>query len=205
MTLLVPIESFPNVIPHELLVSERGFIQTKQQTTRRTRLRGYRQPLERISTINNCGKRSYLTLKKSIIIPVPKISRPQLPQDIKSDLRPIALTGYQRRLLEQNINCAIDPRQYVRTRHSTQAPIYLLHAIHVAVDTGNCCARIFFADVSKGLDRIGPHSRNTFLECRLDRISGAVRAFLTNRTQVVRVGSSQCPWRAHPWWCPIGN
>ena len=40
------------------------------------------------------------------------------------------------------MNCDIDPRQYTREGHSTtQALIYLLHAIHDAVDTGNCSAR----------------------------------------------------------------
>ena len=73
-------------------------------------------------------------LKQSIITPVPKVCPPQ---DIKSDLRPIALTSclakvleghelpgksirrvYQQKTLRQ-MSGTIDPRQYARHGHST--------------------------------------------------------------------------------------
>ena len=103
-----------------------------------------------------------------------------------------------RRLLKQ-VNCDIDPRQYAREGHSTtQVLIYLLHAIHEAVDTGNCCARIFFADFRKGFDKIDDH--NILLQelCFLNVDQSLyvwIRAFLTSRTQAVRIGSSLSPLR----------
>lgn len=49
----------------------------------------------------------------------------------------------------------INPRQFARAGHSTtDALIYLLQAVYEAVDTGNCGARLFFADYSKGFDMI---------------------------------------------------
>ena len=78
-------------------------------------------------------------LKKSIIFPLPKISPPQ---DIKTDLRPIALTcclakvleGFTLKRLLKQVNAQIDPRQYPRHGHSTTHDlIYLLHAIYEAV------------------------------------------------------------------------
>ena len=49
----------------------------------------------------------------------------------------------------------IDPRQCAREGHSiVDALIYLLQSIHEATDTGECSARIFFADLSKGFDLI---------------------------------------------------
>ena len=79
----------------------------------------------------------------------------------------------------------------------TQALIYLLHAIHKAVDTGKCCAHIFFADFSKRYDII---DHNILLQelCFLNvdqTLYVWIRAFLTNRTQAVRVGSSLSPGR----------
>ena len=60
----------------------------------------------------------------SIITPVSKISPPQ---DIKSDLRPTALTsclakvlkGFTHRRLLKQVKCDIDPRQYAPKGHST--------------------------------------------------------------------------------------
>ena len=49
----------------------------------------------------------------------------------------------------------LDPRQYARQGHfTTDALIYILQAIHEATDGGNCGARMFFADYSKGFDLI---------------------------------------------------
>ena len=70
-------------------------------------------------------------LKSSIINPLPKVSAPQ---EIKSDLRQIALTcniakvmgGSVRNRLITQIAENIDPRQYAREGHSTaDALIYL--------------------------------------------------------------------------------
>ena len=84
-------------------------------------------------------------------------------------MRPISLTSClakvleafsHRRLLEQ-LSSDMEPRQYARHDHSTtHALIYLKQAIHEAVDLGNCSARIFYADFTKGFDII---DHNIFL------------------------------------------
>ena len=49
----------------------------------------------------------------------------------------------------------MDDRQYARRGHSTtDALIYLLQAVHEALDAGDSGARIFFADFPKGFDLI---------------------------------------------------
>ena len=63
-------------------------------------------------------------LKQSIITPVPKVCPPQ---NIKSDLRPIALMsclakvleGFTNKRLLRQMSGTIDPRQYARHGHST--------------------------------------------------------------------------------------
>ena len=87
----------------------------------------------------------------------------------------------------------IDPHQYARHGHSTvHALIYLMQAIHEAIDSENCFVRIFFADFTKAFDIID-HSilLDEFRSFNIDR----VRSFLTNRTQAVRVGSSLSSWK----------
>ena len=133
------------------------------------------------------------TLKQSIIMPVPKVCPPQ---DIKSDLRPIALTSCLAKVLEgftnkrflRQVSNTIDPRQYARLGHSTvHALIYLMQAIHEAIDSGNCSVRIFFADFTKGFDVID-HSV-LLAELKSFDIDQTlffwVRSFLTNRVQAV--------------------
>ena len=49
----------------------------------------------------------------------------------------------------------IDPCQYAHHGHSTvHALIYLMQAIHEAIDSGNYSVRIFFADFTEGFDII---------------------------------------------------
>ena len=77
---------------------------------------------------------------------------------------PISLTctlakvmeGFVRSRLVALILGKLDPRQYAREGHSTtNALIYILHAIHEATDSRNCGARMFFADYSnKGFNLI---------------------------------------------------
>ena len=71
-----------------------------------------------------------------------------------------------------------------------------LGRFHQGVDTVNCCARIFFVDFSKGSDII---NHNILLQelssLNVDQpLCVWIRAFLTNRTQAVRVGISLSPW-----------
>ena len=153
------------------------------------------------------------TLKQSIITPVPKVCPPQ---DIKSDLRPIGLTsclakvleGFTNKRLLRQMSDTIDPRQYARHGHSTvHALIYLMQAIHEAIDSGNYSVRIFFADFTKGFDIID-HS------VLLDELKSFdidqtlffwVRSFLTNRVQAVRVGSSLSSWKQVNGGVPQGT
>ena len=82
-------------------------------------------------------------LKQSFITSVPKVCPPQ---DVKSDLRPIALTsclakvleGFTSKRLLRPMSGTIDPRHGHSTVH---ALIYLMQAIHEAGDSGNYSVR----------------------------------------------------------------
>ena len=126
---LLPVKSSPNVIPNELFVSERVVLSdlSKLATNKAIGPDGICNRLLKefapefvpiIKDIYNQSLREGFlpdSLKRSIIIPVPKISPPQ---DIKSDLRPITLTsclakvleGFTHRRLLKQVNCDIDPR-----------------------------------------------------------------------------------------------
>ena len=102
----------------------------------------------------------------------------------------------------------LDPQQYAREGHSTtDALIYLLQAIHEAIDSGNCGARIFFADFSKGFDLI---DHNILLE-ELYHLNAHpvlinwIKAFLTNRKQAVRIGNSLSDWKSPNGGIPQGT
>ena len=143
-----------------------------------------------IMDIYNCSLREgYVPdlLKRSIIYPLPKVSPPQ---EIQTDLRPISLTctlakvmeGFARNRLVAQISENFDPRQYTREGHSTtDALIYILQAIHEATDSGNCGARMFFADYSKGFDLIDHSILLRELVCfDIDTVLiNWIRAFLT--------------------------
>ena len=100
------------------------------------------------------------------------------------------------------------PRQYARHGHSTvHALIYLMQAIHEAIDSGNYSVWIFFADFTTGFDVID-HS------VLLDELKSFdidqtlffwVRSFLTNREQAVRVGSSLSSWKQVNGGVPQGT
>ena len=169
-----------------------------------------------IMDIYNCSLREgYVSdlLKRSIINPLPKVSPPQ---EIQSDLRPISLTctlakvmeGFARSRLVVQILENLDPRQYARERHSTtDALIYLLQAIHEATDSGNCGARMFFANYSKGFDLID-HSillrELAFFDIDTVLINW-IRAFLTGRSQAVRIGNSLSDWKSPREGIPQGT
>ena len=57
---------------------------------------------------------------------------------------------YTHRGLLEQLSSDMDPRQYARHGHSTtHLPIYLKQAIHEAVDSRNCSARILYADLRR--------------------------------------------------------
>jgi len=100
------------------------------------------------------------------------------------------------RLVTQ-VSYQIDPRQFARAGHSTtDALVYLLHAVYEAVDTRNCGARLLFADYSKGFDMI---DHNVLIEELREMhvhpvLVDWIIAFLFNRTQAVRVESAISEW-----------
>ena len=92
----------------------------------------------------------------------------------------------------------MDPRQYARHGHSTtHALIYLMQVIHEAEDSGNCSVRIFYADFTKGFDIIDHNILlNELNSLKIDQtMCFWIRAFLTNRTQAERIGSSLSSWK----------
>ena len=153
------------------------------------------------------------SLKQSIVTLVPKISPPQ---EIENDLRPISLTnsiakileGFTNRRLLLQIGDKIDSKQFARRGHSTtHALVYLLQAIHEAIDRGNNCVRIFFSDFSKGFDLIDH-------QILMDELSllgvdpvlfSWIRSFLTNRTQAVRIGNVLSDWKHTHGGIPQGT
>ena len=94
----------------------------------------------------------------------------------------------------------LGPHQYAReARHSTtDALIYILQAIYEAADSGNCGARMSFANYSKGFDLID-HSillrKLAFFDIDTVLINW-IRAFLTGRSQSVRIGNSLSDWQS---------
>ena len=92
----------------------------------------------------------------------------------------------------------MDDRQYARRGHSTtDALIYLLQAVHEALDAGDSGARIFFADFSKGFDLIDHKILISELE-KLDipfTLLSWISAFLTDRTQAVRIDGVLSEWK----------
>ena len=72
----------------------------------------------------------------------------------------------------EQLSSDMDPRQYARHGLSTtHLLIYLKEAIHETVDSGNCSARIFYADFKKGFDIIDHNILlNELDSLKIDRI-----------------------------------
>ena len=108
----------------------------------------------------------------------------------------------------EQLRSDMDPRQYARHGHSTtHALIYLIQAIHETVDSGNYSVWIFYADVKKGFDIIDHNILlNELNSLRIDQtLCFWIRAFLTNRTKAVRIGSSLSSWRHEHGGVPPGT
>ena len=93
-------------------------------------------------------------LKSSIISPIPKVIPPQ---SIESDLRPISLTCnlakimegfFCKRLLSQLTRKIVAASLLVRATLLRTRYYFLLQPVYDALDSGNACARFFFADFS---------------------------------------------------------
>ena len=137
-------------------------------------------------------------LKRSFVVPIPKVTPPQSIQD---DLRPISLTaqvskvmeGFTLKSLMSDVGHQLDPKQFALPKKSTtQALVYLLHVILASLDRGHCSVRIFFADFKKGFDLV---DHNVIIDELIKlQVNPAVirwmRSFLTSREQCVKIGSS---------------
>jgi hypothetical protein len=142
-------------------------------------------------------------LKRSIVVPIPKVSPPQT---IEDDLRPTSLTaqvskvmeGYMLQSLMSEVCHKLDPKQFALPgKSTTQALVYLLHVIHAALDQGHCSVRIFFADFKKGFDLF---DHNVIIDELLKlQVSPVIirwiKSFLTSREQCVKIGSSTSSWK----------
>ena len=137
-------------------------------------------------------------LKQAIVAPVPKC-RP--PRSVENNLRPVSLTSPLAKVLEgfsaESLLVAVwdklDIKQFAPPgRSTTQAFVYLLHTILETIDRGEMYARIFFSDFSKGFDVV---DHNVLID-ELDsmyvdpHLVRWIAAFLTGRTQKVRVGAA---------------
>ena len=99
-------------------------------------------------------------LKRSLVVPIPKLSPPGF---IKDDLGQITLTSQIGKVMEgftldsllNEVSSKLDSKQFTLAgRSTTQVLVYLLHLIHAGLDVGHCYARLFFAEFKKGLDLV---------------------------------------------------
>ena len=152
-------------------------------------------------------------LKRSIVVPVPKVSPPT---SIEDDLRPISLTFQIAKVMEdcaldilfpQVIN-KLDTKQFALPKKSTtHALVYLLHSILKALERGSCTARLFFADFKKGFDLVDHNEIVKELVCLglQPAVIRWIKAFLPNREQCVRVGISKSSWKKTNGGLPQGT
>ena len=152
-------------------------------------------------------------LKRSIVVPVPKVSPPT---SIEDDLRPIPLTSQIAKVMEdctldilfpQVIN-KLDTKQFALSKKSTtHALVYLLHSILKALERGSCTARLFFSDFKKGFDMVDHNEIVKELVCLgvQPAIIRWIKAFLSNREQCVRVGISKTSWKKTNVGLPQGT
>ena len=135
------------------------------------------------------------------MVPVPKL-RP--PKSVENASRPISLTspiakvleGFSAESLITGVFNKLDNKQFALPgRSTTQALIFLVHTILEALDTCGRYIRIFFSDFNKGFDLVDHNALLSKLN-NLDVDPHLVRwiaAFLTNRSQRVRIGNSLSP------------
>jgi hypothetical protein len=138
-------------------------------------------------------------LKRSIVVPVPPKVSP--PKSIEDDLRPISLTSQIAKVMEDctldnffpEVVNKLDTKQFALPKKSTtHALVYLLHSILVALERGSCTARLFFADFKKGFDLVDHNViiKELTLYGTHPSIIRWIKAFLCDREQCVRVGTS---------------
>ena len=140
-------------------------------------------------------------LKQAIVVPVPKL-RP--PKSVENDLRPISLNspiakvleGFSTESLITSVFNKLDNKQFaLQGRSTTQALNFFMHTILETLDTCGRYIRIFFSDFSKGFDLVDHNVLLSELN-NLDvdpHLVKWIAAFLTNRSQRVRIRNSLSP------------
>ena len=125
-------------------------------------------------------------------------------KSVENDLRPISLTspiakvleGFSAESLITSVFNKLDNKQFALPgRSTTQALIFFMHPILEALDSCGRYIRIFFSDFSKGFDLVDhivllSELNNLDVDPHLIRW---IAAFLTNRSQRVRIGNSLSP------------
>ena len=101
------------------------------------------------------------------------------------------LEGFTLRSLFKDVSSKLDHLQFaVAGKSTTEALIFVLHVILEALDKGDCLARLFFSDFSKGFDLV---DHNVLLDelSNLEVSEPIIRwiaAFISNRQQFVKIG-----------------
>ena len=125
-------------------------------------------------------------------------------KSVENDLGPISLTspiakvleGFSAESLITSVFNKLDNKQFALPgRSTTQALIFFMHTILEALDSCGRYIRIFFSDFSKGFDLVDhivllSELNNLDVDPHLIRW---IAAFLTNRSQRVRIGNSLSP------------
>ena len=125
-------------------------------------------------------------------------------KSLENDLRPISLTspiatvleGFSAQPLMTSVFNKLDNKQFaLHGRSTTQALIFFMHTILETLDTCGRYIRIFFSDFSKGFDLVDQNIllselNNSDVDPHLVRW---IAAFLTNRSQRVRIGNALSP------------
>ena len=152
-------------------------------------------------------------LKRSLVVPIPKVSPPS---SIEDDLRPISLTSQVSKVMESfvlksltsTVAHKLDPKKFaLPTKSTTHAPVYFLHLVLSALDRGQCSIRIFFADFKKGFDLV---DHNVVVdELQKLQVNPAItrwiKSFLSCREQSVKIGSSTSRWKRANGGLPQGT
>ena len=93
------------------------------------------------------------------------------------------------------------------SKSTTHAPVYLLHSILAALESGQCSVRIFFADFRKGFDLVDHNIIIDELK-RLDVHPSIVRwiyDFLTDHEQCVKIDNYYSSWKKTNGGLPQGT
>ncbi|CAB3993754.1 Hypothetical predicted protein [Paramuricea clavata] len=154
-----------------------------------------------------------MNLKRSIVVPIHKVS---LPQSVEDDLRHISLTfqiskvmeGFTLTKLFAQMESKLDTKQFVLPgKSTTHALTYLLHTILSALENTSCSARLFFADFKKGFDLV----HHNIIICELKNLGVHpaivrwIKAFLSNLEQCVRIENSYSSWKKTNGGLPQGT